>query len=219
MATAAARKKKIVEKVKARKSGGDPNRSRTGKYDLSIISRRQARTVELHRQSYTQMEIVAKMREEGIATSQGQVSKDIQEMLVQLTEHQVTETEKLRAMQLDRIAMVRRTAWEEFQFSQQRRIKIRPPKGSPEEEKVIVERCEGNIEWVSLIKDLEDLEAKISGTVRPNTTQQNNVVVNNFDWSSMSSPPGDMDVIEAKIESVRLLKEKDDGTGDRAAGT
>lgn len=150
MATARERKRKIVEKVKAKTGNRNPKLTATSKVDLEAIVRRQSIVADLHRRCHTQYEIKAELARRGIVASQPTISNDIRAMIADFTNRTDAEMEALRAEQIARLHHIKKTAWDEFEFSRQRTIKIKPRKGDPDqEERVIVERCEGNIEWTT----------------------------------------------------------------------
>lgn len=202
------KKKKIVQKVRAGRPPGEERRSTNyGKTTLVSVARRQTRVIELHRQGYTHFDIVAKLAEEGVKTSQPTVSRDIQEMVTQLADTQIAETEKYRSQQLDRISYIKRRAWEEFEFSRHRQVAVKPSKGDADQTtRVEVVRQEGNMEWLELIGEMEQFEARITGTILPSTTQ-NNLILNDgatLNWATLMSPATMVsDPVQERLESVR----------------
>jgi len=200
--------KKSTARSKANYRNHNPRGKAGAKNDIAIVLHRQALVAEYYRKGYTHYQTKDLiLKEHGIEVSQPTISNDIRAMLAMWQEECLMKTDQARAAQLMSIRAIKRNAYEEFEFSKQKHVKIQPKKGDKDQTvKVIIERQEGNPAWLNIVKQCEELEAKITGTlINVSVNNINNGVVNNIDggfWDALKTPPREVDVVEAEILKI-----------------
>lgn len=191
------------------KSNGPKGRPRAkgNKSQLVEIGQRQALVAQYYTRGMSQVEIVKVLMEKhGIKSSQPTVSNDINATLELWKGEKLDEIEQQKLKEIAALNRAEAVAWEEFEFSQRRKVVIKPKKGDADQrEKVIFERTLGSQGWHEQALRCHDRRVRLMGmireiTIKPNGDNVNNSVVNI--WSQIVQG-GPVDPLEEKLKELR----------------
>ena len=190
------------------KSNGPKGRPRAkgNKAQLVEIGERQRLVTEYYVRGMTQVQIVQVLKEKhDIVTSQPTVCNDIRDAMEFWEQQKLGEIEQQRLKEIAALNMAEAKAWEEFEFSQRRKVVIKPKKGDADQrEKVIFERTLGSTEWHEQALRCHDRRVKLMGMIKPDVVikpngDTNNSVVNIWSQIVQGVP---VDPLEQKLKEL-----------------